>query len=72
MKELKDLALKTPKELQSLSWEKILGELKEKQKLMYSFTMKLSLWEIKQTHKLKFLRRYIARLKTYSTQKVSN
>lgn len=64
MKELKDLKLKNLEELRKTSSDDLRKDLKEAEKKLFSFTMKLELNELKQTHLIKFLRRYIARLKT--------
>ena len=64
MKEIKDLKLK---EISVISWLKrddFIKELREVEKKLFVLKMKLELNELKQTHLIKFLRRYIARLKT--------
>lgn len=66
MKELKDLKLKSLEDLRKMKSEDLIKELKEAQKKLFSFEMKLSLNEFKQTHLVKFLRRYVARVKTIS------
>ena len=66
MKELKDLKLKSLEDLRKMKSEDLGKELKEAQKKLFSFEMKLSLNEFKQTHLVKFLRRYADRVKTIS------
>ncbi|MDD5212883.1 MAG: 50S ribosomal protein L29 [Candidatus Gracilibacteria bacterium] len=66
MKELKDLKLKSLEDLRKMKSEDLGKELKDAQKKLFSFEMKLSLNEFKQTHLVKFLRRYVARVKTIS------
>ena len=64
MKEIKDLNMKSKDALLKLSTEKLTEEKKEAQKLLYTLRMKLAVWELKQTHLVKVLRRYIASLAT--------
>jgi len=66
MKELKDLKLKSLEDLRKMKSEDLGKELKDAQKKLFSFEMKLALNEFKQTHLVKFLRRYVARVKTIS------
>ncbi|MDQ1433114.1 MAG: ribosomal protein [Patescibacteria group bacterium] len=66
MKELKDLKLKSLEDLKKMKSEDLGRELKDAQKKLFSFEMKLALNEFKQTHLVKFLRRYVARVKTIS------
>jgi ribosomal protein L29 len=72
MKEIKDLKLKDLAKINTLKQEELLAELKTAQKELYRQKMKLELNELKQTHLIKFLRRYIARLKTIATAKSFN
>ncbi len=69
MKELKDLKLKDIKKLNELDAGKLKEELKGAVKRMYELKWKLQLNELKQTHLVKFLRRYIAQLKTLEKRK---
>ena len=69
MKEIKDLSLKTKVELEKLDLPEIQKELKSASKKMYDLTIKLELGELKQTHLIKFLRRYIAVLNTLANNK---
>lgn len=64
MKELKDLKLKSLEDLRKATPDDLRKDLKEAEKKLFSFSMKLELNELKQTHLIKFLRKYVARLKT--------
>lgn len=64
MKELKDLKLKDSKELKKLDAKKLKEEIQTASKRLFELNAKLNLNELKQTHLVKFLRRYIAQLKT--------
>jgi large subunit ribosomal protein L29 len=72
MKEIKELKLKEMNKLTELSSEEIISEIKSSAKKMFELNMKLQVNELKQTHLLKVLRRYIARLKTVATSKGIN
>ncbi len=69
MKEIKDLSLKTKVELGKLELPEIQKEIKSANKKMFDLTMKSELGELKQTHLIKFLRRYIAVLNTIASSK---
>jgi ribosomal protein L29 len=64
MKALKDLKMKSKIELWKLSIDKVREEMKGAEKLLFTMRMKLAVWEQKQTHLIKALRRYIASLNT--------
>lgn len=64
MKEIKDLKLKPISSLKDLSKEDLKKELFSAEKNMYDLRMKMQLNEFKQTHLIKFLRRYIAAINT--------
>ena len=64
MKEIKDLNLKTANDLNALEVADLNKELVKTQKSLYELTMKLELNELKQTHLIKALRRYIAVINT--------
>ena len=64
MKEIKDLNLKTANDLNDLEVADLNKELVKTQKSLYELTMKLELNELKQTHLIKALRRYIAVINT--------
>jgi ribosomal protein L29 len=69
MKEIKDLKLKEMSKVLELAPEEIISEIKSSEKKMFELNMKLQVNELKQTHLLKALRRYIARLKTVAVNK---
>lgn len=69
MKEIKDLKMKSADALQKLPVEKLSEEIKESEKLLYTLRMKLAVGELKQTHLMKALRRYIASVKTLASSK---
>jgi len=71
MKEIKDLKMKSADALSKLSADKLTQEAKGAEKLLYTLRMKLAVGELKQTHLMKALRRYIASLKTLIGQKKS-
>jgi len=64
MKEIKDLKMKSKADLGKLTGEKLTAEIKGAEKMLYTMRMKLAVWELKQTHLVKTLRRYIASMKT--------
>ena len=64
MKEIKDLKIKDASKIKSLTKPKLDLEIREYEKNLFNLKMKKNWWELKQTHLIKFLRRYIARLKT--------
>ncbi len=69
MKELKDLKLKDLKSIKELTLDNLNKELKDSESKYFVLQMKLKTDELKQTHLIKFLRRYIARLKVVIIQK---
>lgn len=71
MKEIKDLKMKTSDALEKLSPEKLTEEVKGAEKILYTLNMKLAMGELKQTHLVKVMRRYIASLKTLLGKKNS-
>ena len=72
MKELKDLKLQSVEKLNALDEAGLKKELVSSEKQYFTLNMKLRLGELKQTHTIKFLRRYIARLKTIARSKNFN
>jgi ribosomal protein L29 len=64
MKEIKDLNMKSSDAVKKLSAEKLIEEIKGAEKMLYTLKMKLAVGEVKQTHLVKALRRYVASLKT--------
>ena len=71
MKEIKDLKMKSSDALSKLSREKLAEEVKGAEKILYTLKMKLAVGELKQTHLVKALRRYIASVKTMAQAKQS-
>lgn len=69
MKEIKDLNLKPIKDLQGLDLAGLNTELTSAEKKLFDLRMKLELNELKQTHLIKSLRRYIAALNTLVSNK---
>lgn len=70
MKEIKDLWLKSIKDLSKLDKADLNKELVNSKKKMFGLKMKLQLNELKQTHLIKFLRKYIAALNTVISSKI--
>ena len=64
MKEIKDLKMKSKDALEKLAADKLVEEVKGAEKTLYTLNMKLAVGELKQTHLVKAMRRYIASLKT--------
>ena len=64
MKEIKDLKMKKTADLAKLSAEKLTVEIKESEKTLYTMKIKMAVGELKQTHLVKAMRRYIASMKT--------
>ena len=72
MKEIKDLKLLDIEKLNSLNEVDLKKELNFSEKKYFTLKMKKQLGEVKQTHQIKFLRRYMARIKTVSSIKWFN
>lgn len=72
MKELKDLKLHEIKKLNTLNEAELKTELNSTEKRYFQMKMKKQLGELKQTHIIKFLRRYIARINTIASTKWFN
>lgn len=72
MKEIKDLKLQEIKKLRELDKKEIKEELKKSSKNLYILKMKKQLGELKQTHLIKALRKYIARINTIANSKWIN
>ncbi len=64
MKEIKDLKMKSSDALKKLTAEKLKEEIKTAEKMLFTMRMKLTVGELKQTHLMKAMRRYVASLKT--------
>ncbi len=69
MKAIKELKLKDSSALSGLTDGKLTEEIKGMEKTLFTMRMKLKMWEQKQTHLIKFLRRHIATAKTIATNK---
>lgn len=69
MKELKDLKLLEVSKLRDMSTEDLNKEEKRASKDLFVLTMKLKVGELKQTHLVKALRRYIAQINTVVASK---
>lgn len=67
MKEIKDLKMKKTADLAKLSAGKLTEEIKGSEKTLYTMRMKMAVGELKQTHLIKAMRRYIASVKTLLT-----
>jgi len=70
MKQLKDLNLKEDSKLNSLDKKELNEEITLSMKNLFVLRMKKEKGELKQTHLIKFLRRYIAKVKTIANMKV--
>ncbi len=68
MKPIDGLSMKSVEDLKKLSKQKLVEERKKQEKLYYTMRMKHELWEQKQTHLMKYIKRYIATLKTLELQ----
>jgi large subunit ribosomal protein L29 len=65
---MKDLKLKDNASLKKLDAKTLKEELTINSKKLFELSMKKSLGELKQTHLIKALRRYIARIKTIARE----
>jgi large subunit ribosomal protein L29 len=72
MKEIKDLKLQDIAKLDALSEADLKKELDTSLKKAFVLKMKKELGELKQTHLIKFLRKYVARIKTIANIKGFN
>ena len=72
MKELKDLKIKDLTKVSEMTEAALKKEVSSAEKSYYTLGIKKSLGEMKQTHLMKFMRRYIARLKTVARAKGFN
>ena len=70
MKQLKDLNLKEDSKLNSLDKKELNEEITLSMKNLFVLRMKKEKGELKQTHLIKILRRYIAKVKTIANMKV--
>jgi large subunit ribosomal protein L29 len=69
MKELKDLKILEISKLNEMSVEDLNSEEKRASKELFTLNMRLKVGELKQTHLVKALRRYVAQIKTVATSK---
>ncbi len=69
MKELKDLKLLEVSKLREMTSEDLILEEKRASKELFTLTMRLKVGELKQTHLVKVLRRYLAQINTVATSK---
>ena len=67
MKEIKDLKLQELGKLIELNEKDLKAELTKSSKALFVLRMKKELGELKQTHLIKALRRYIAQINTVAT-----
>lgn len=65
---MKELKLKETADLKKLDNKSLKEELASRSKKLYELSMKKSLWELKQTHLIKALRRHIAVIKTVARE----
>ena len=72
MKEIKDLKLQELGKLIELDEKGLRTELTKSSKESFSLKMKKEVGELKQTHLIKALRRYIAQINTVATSKGLN
>lgn len=72
MKEIKDLNLKDLTKLNELNEAELKAELKSSSRNLYVLKIKKQLGELTQTHLIKALRKYIARVKTVASSKWIN
>lgn len=70
MKQLKDLKLKETSKLNELTKAQLTEEIALSMKNLFVLRMKKEKGELKQTHLITFLRRYIAKVKTLANMKV--
>ena len=72
MKEIKDLKLQELGKLIELNEKELKAELIRSSKELFTLRMKKELGELKQTHLIKALRRYVAQIYTVATSKWLN
>ncbi len=72
MKEIKDLKIKDSEKLNAMTESALKKEVVTSQKAYFSLKMKKHAGELKQTHLVKAMRRYIAKLKTLANAKWFN
>jgi large subunit ribosomal protein L29 len=69
MKQLKDLKLKEASKLTTFTKEELTAEIALSMKNLFVLRMKKEKGELKQTHLITFLRRYIARVKSIANMR---
>ena len=69
---MKGLNLKDNASLRKMDAKALKEELSQNSKKLFELSMKKSLGELKQTHLIKSLRRYIAKIKTIAKEKDFN
>jgi large subunit ribosomal protein L29 len=72
MKEIKDLKLQEVSKLKELNQADLKKELESALKKSFTLQMKKNLGELKQTHLVTFLRKYVAKIKTIASEKGFN
>ncbi len=72
MKKIKNLWIKSLEELNNLELNDLKKELFNSKKRLFELKMKLKMSELKQTHLIKILRRYIAAVNTVVRNKQIN
>ena len=72
MKEIKDLKLQEIEKLIALSEKDLKAELTKSSRGLFVLKMKKELGELKQTHLIKALRRYVAQINTVASSKWFN
>ena len=72
MKTLKDLGLKTIEAMKEVSDADLVAEIKASEKKLFGYKMKLVSNELKQTHFVTVMRRYVASLKTIASSRGIN
>lgn len=69
MSSIKELKFKELKKIRELSLEDFKDEVKLTEKALFEWKMKVELKELKQTHTIKLMRKYLARLYTVASEK---
>ncbi len=72
MKSIKDLKIIENKKLEELDWKALTAEIKTASKRLFELRMKNQLNELKQTHLITALRKYVAIMKTIANTKGFN
>ena len=72
MKEIKDLKLQELQKLQEMKEKDLKDELVRSSKELFVLKMKKQVWELKQTHLIRAMRKYVAQIKTVANSKGFN